>query len=322
MTRWKLSLRLLCFLTTIVSVASARPVVASAAAQKSHASAEAGAEKHDHGADRVAMSDEKLAAANIVLAPVEAATLGEPLILNGLIRPNQERLAQVTPRFPGIVKQVQKSVGDRVRKDELIAKIESNQSLTSYDLRAPIDGTVIDRQASLGEYVSEQKPAFVVADLSTVWVDFSVYLRDLARVREGDVVEVEVGDGGKPITGRISYVAPIGSADTQSATARALAANSDGRMRPGLFVRAALKIAGRRVPLAIKTSAIQTMEGKSVVFVREGDVMEAQPVRIGDQDDNFSEVLEGLEEGELYAAENSFVLKSEIGKSEGGHSHD
>ena len=77
MTRWKLSLRLLCFLTTIVSVASARPVVASAAAQKSHASAGL-AEKHDHGADRVAMSDEKLAAANIVLAPVEAATLGEP----------------------------------------------------------------------------------------------------------------------------------------------------------------------------------------------------------------------------------------------------
>ena len=75
------------------------------------------------------------------------------------------------------------------------------------------------------------------------------------------MVEVEVGDGGKPITGRISYVAPIGSADTQSATARALTANSDGRMRPGLFVRAALKIAGRRVPLAIKTSAIQTMEG-------------------------------------------------------------
>ena len=79
---------------------------------------------------------------------------------------------QITPRFPGVVREVRKRVGDTVQKNEVVANIESNQSLTHYELRAPIAGTVIDRQIALGEYASEQKPAFTVADLSTVWVGF------------------------------------------------------------------------------------------------------------------------------------------------------
>ncbi|WP_163277978.1 efflux RND transporter periplasmic adaptor subunit, partial [Klebsiella aerogenes] len=75
---------------------------------------------------------------------VEPATLNDALVLNGVIRANQETLVQVTPRFPGIVRQIQKRIGDNVRKDELMARIESNQSLTTYELKAPIDGTVID----------------------------------------------------------------------------------------------------------------------------------------------------------------------------------
>lgn len=280
------------------------------------------AETLSHGADRAVMSDTKLAAAKIVLEAARPATLRDNLILNGLVRPNQEKLVQVTPRFAGIVRQVQKSIGDHVRRDELLAKVESNQSLTSYDLKAPIDGTVIDRQISLGEYASEQKPAFVVADLSSVWVDFSVYMRDLARVRTGDQIDIDAGDNGETIRAQVSYISPVGSMDTQSALARAVIQNTNDRMRPGLFVRGALRLGSRNVALAVKTTALQTMEGKTVVFVREGEALEARPVRLGDQDRDFAEVLNGLEEGEMYASENSFVVKAEIGKSEAGHDHD
>ncbi len=106
--------------------------------------------------------------------------LHDSLLLNGMVQPNQELLVQVTPRFPGIVREVRKRIGDRVQKGDVLAIVESNQSLTPYELKAALAGTVIDRQTTLGEYVSEQKPAFVIADLSTVWVDFSVYRRDLA----------------------------------------------------------------------------------------------------------------------------------------------
>lgn len=291
----------------------------SAASQTKKETPGAQNEKDAHASERTVMSDAKLAAANIVLEPVKPAVLSDTLVLNGIIRPNQERLVQVTPRFAGVVRQVQKRIGDRVRRDELLARIESNQSLTAYELKAPIDGTVIDRQVALGEYVSEQKPAFIVADLSSVWIDFAVHLKDLARVRVGDVLEIDASDGNPEITAKISYLSPIGLADTQSALARAVVPNNESRLRPGLFVRGTVTLTGRKVPIAVKLSALQTIGAKTVVFVREGEAMEARAVKLGEQDREFAEVLDGLQPGDMYATENSFVVKAEIGKAEADH---
>ena len=136
--------------------------------------------KHDaRGEGGVELSDAKVAAAGIELEKAGPGVLHDSLFLNGILQPNQETLVQVTPRFPGVAREIHKRIGDRVEKGELLAKIESNQSLTVYELKAPLAGTVIDRQVALGEHVGEQKPAFTIADLSTVWVDFSVYRRDL-----------------------------------------------------------------------------------------------------------------------------------------------
>ena len=192
-------------------------------------------EKEEHS-DSVAMSDAKVSAAGIELAKASPAVLHDALLLNGMVQPNQELLVQVTPRFPGIVREVRKRIGDRVEKGDILAIVESNQSLTPYELKAALAGTVIDRQTTLGEYVSEQKPAFVIADLSTVWVDFSVYRRDLTRVHVGDQVLIDPADGKPPIEATISYLSPIGSSDTQSAMARAVVPNSEQRLRPGLFI--------------------------------------------------------------------------------------
>ncbi|WP_163454944.1 biotin/lipoyl-binding protein, partial [Escherichia coli] len=72
-----------------------------------------------------------------------------------LLLPNQEMLVQVSPRFAGVVREVSKRVGDRVEKNDVLARIESNQSLTTYEVRTSIAGTVIDRQLAIGEYVTE-----------------------------------------------------------------------------------------------------------------------------------------------------------------------
>ena len=215
-----------------------------------------------------------------------------------------------------------KRIGDPVIKDEPMASIESNQSLTSYELKSPLAGTVIDRQISLGEYASEQKPAFVVADLSTIWVDLSVYRQDIQHVRIGDEVLIDPDDGRGEIKGRIAYLAPIGALDTQTALARVVLPNTEGRLRPGLFVTARLVLAKREVPVAVRAGAIQTLENKTVVFVREADdALEARPVVLGDQDARFVEIKAGLAPGERYVAENSFVVKAEMGKGEAEHGH-
>lgn len=275
-----------------------------------------------HGEEGVVqMPDSKVAAAGIEILTAAAGTLRNSIILNGILQPNQEALVQVTPRFPGVVREIRKRIGDTVEKGELLAKIESNQSLSVYEMRAPISGTVIDRQISLGEYASEQKPAFIVADISTVWVDLSVYRRDLPRVRIGDTVQIDVGDGGAPIEAQLSYVSPVGSSDTQSALVRAVVANEGMRLRTGLFVSARLVLSAKQVPVAVKGTALQTVENKNVVFVRNGEKFEAREVEIGDRDFENVEIVFGLMDGDRYAAKNSFVVKAELGKSEASHDH-
>lgn len=277
-------------------------------------------EQDEHGADRIKISDVKLAAAGVTLAEAASATLTDTLAFNGILRANQEAVVQVTPRFPGVAKSILKRIGDKVGKDDLLAAIESNQSLTVYELKAPIGGTVIERQISLGEYASEQKPAFVVADLSTIWVDLSIYRQDLKRVRISDQVLIDPDDGRGEIKGTITYIAPIGSSETQTALARVVLPNPDGRLRPGLFVTARLILAARSVAVAVRKSAIQTLENRTIVFVREdGDKIEARPVELGNSDPGYVEIRAGLAAGERYVAENSFVVKAEMGKGDADH---
>lgn len=277
-------------------------------------------DQDEHGADRIRISDVKLAAAGVTLAEAGSVTLTDTLAFNGILRANQEAVVQVTPRFPGLVKSIVKRIGDKVAKDDLLATIESNQSLTVYELKAPFAGTVIERQISLGEYASEQKPAFVVADLSSIWVDLSIYRQDLRRVHLGDEILIDPDDGRGEIKGTVSYMAPIGSSETQTALARVVLPNPDGRLRPGLFVTAKLILAARNVQVAVRRSAIQTLDSRTIVFVREeGDKIEARPVATGDSDPRFVEIRAGLAAGERYVAENSFVVKAEMGKGDGGH---
>jgi len=284
---------------------------------KGHDDGKAG-ESHDEAG--VALSDAQISAAGIELATAGPGELRESLRLNGVIQPNQETMVQVTPRFPGIVRDVRKRLGDRVAKDDLLATVESNQSLTNYELRAPIAGTVIERHAALGEFASEQRPLFIVADLSTVWVDLAVYRRDFGRVQVGQAVVVDPEDGAPPIQTRVDYLSPFGSRDTQSAVARAIVAN-EGRLRPGLFVTARLLLSARPADIAIKAAALQTLDGKTVVFVRNGGRFEAREVELGARDGDRVEVVSGLLPGDVYAARNSFVVKAELAKGAASHEH-
>ncbi|MFH1554710.1 MAG: divalent metal ion exporter adaptor subunit IhpB [Pseudomonadota bacterium] len=290
-------------------------VTSSQAAEGDHGKEEG----HAEGA--VELNDAKLAAASIGLETAGPAHLRQKLRLNGLIQPNQEAVVQVAPRFPGIVREVRKRLGDKVNKGDVLAVIESNQSLTTYDLKSPISGTVVDRAVALGEYVSEQKPAFIVAELSTLSVDLSVYRKDFAKVRVGDSVQIDPEDGGALIQGQVIYVSPIGAADTQSALARVAIPNDGMRLRPGLFAVGTIVLAEKAVDVAVRLSALQTIDGRSIVFVRSGDAFEPRDVELGERDGERVEVLFGLMLGDAYAANNSFVIKAELAKGSASHEH-
>ncbi len=314
----------LAVLVFLAAVGSAAYYVAGAGAERGKVVASkghgAGGKEQDHHDEGVAMTDAQVASAGIELLTAGSRELHDVLRLNGLIQPNQETLMKATPRFPGVIRSMRKRLGDQVKAGEVLATVESNQSLTTYELKAPIDGTVIDRDGTLGEFASEQKPLFTVADLSTMWVDFSVYRRDFSRVRLGDALTIDVGDGGPPIEARIDYVSPLGTSDTQSSIARAVVANA-GRLRPGLFVTSRVVLSAKPVEVAVRTSALQSLEGKNVVFVRNGDKFEPREVELGNRDQEWVEVTFGVLAGDVYAGRNSFIIKAELGKSGAAHEH-
>lgn len=311
--------RYLAFILVAATLVYAGYRMLTPATTKTVATEKAEKEKEEHS-DSVTLSDAKIETAAIELATASAGVLRDSLLLNGMVQPNQESLVQVTPRFPGVVREVRKRIGDRVQKGDVLAIVESNQSLTSYELKAALAGTVIDRQTTLGEYVSEQKPAFVIADLSTVWVDFSVYRRDLKRVSIGDQLFIDPADGGPPTEAKVSYLSPVGSSDTQSAIARAVVTNSEQRLRPGLFITGRLTLSEKKVNVAVKSSALQSWENRTVVFVRNGDKFEARDVEVGERDLELAEITFGILEGDIYAAQNSFIIKAELAK--GGADND
>ena len=236
--------------------------------------------------------------------------------LYGKITLNEDTVAKVSPRFPGVVKAVHKRLGDRVQKGEVLAVIESNDSLRDYQVISEISGTIIKKEVTVGEVVRDDRPIFTVADLSTVWVDLSVFPQDFRRLKEGQAVQISYADNIKSTTGKITYIAPFGSENTQSLLGRAVVQNPDGLLRPGLFVTAELQIEEIDVPVAVRPAAIQSVNEKTVVFVAAGTSFEAREVELGTRDDNHVEVVSGLNAGDRYVARNSFLLKAELGESQ------
>lgn len=270
---------------------------------------------------RVELDAEQVAAAGIDVATAGPATIRERVVLNGRVAPDEDTLAHLTPRFPGVVRSVHKRLGDPVAAGDLLAVIESNESLHPYELRAALGGTVIAKEISPGEFVSSDREVFAIADLARVWVDLDVYRPDFGRLRVGQKARVDAGDGTLPVDTTISYLSPIGAANTQTLLARAVLPNADRTWRPGLFVTADVEVYAREVPVAVAVSALQRVRDRDVVFVADGETFEAQPVELGRRDGEHAEVRSGLAPGQRYVAAGSFLLKAEAGKSGASHDH-
>jgi cobalt-zinc-cadmium efflux system membrane fusion protein len=196
-------------------------------------------------------------------------------------------------------------------------------SLTRYGLVAPITGTVIERHAVLGETLESQgeQPAFIIADTSTVWINAAIYGEDLARVNAGDSVLVEVGEGIPAIEETIEFVSPQLGERTRTGRARIVVEDAGERLRPGMFVTVFSTPADALPALRVPVSALQTIEGETVVFRAEGDAFRAQRVEVGARSARFAEITSGLTPGAIVVTEGAFALKAELQKGEFGDGH-
>ena len=277
----------------------------------------------EHAEDEaVRLTTEQRSRAGIAMEAATSALIGRPLELPGEVVLDADRLSHIVPRFPGVAKEVKKRLGDRVRAGDVLAIINSNQSLSTYEVTSLTDGVIIEKHITLGEFVTDNSDIYVVADLSQVWVNMTVYPRDMSTIRVGQQVAVSVTGLKDVVRGEISYLGPIVGEVTRTALARVVLPNRDGTLRPGLFVTARVFVPGSSVPVAVRDEALQTLEGTTVVFVEESDgAYLAQVVEPGVTDGDWTEIRSGLSVGQRYVARGAFLLKSEKLKSEAGHDH-
>lgn len=209
--------------------------------------------------------------------------------------------------------------------EESIAKLasatEEVKGLERYEIKAPIGGRVVEQLVDIGTPMGGEGQAhelYAIADLTKVWVELTVSPQDLPSIREGQRLTLEGAD--KPY-GTIIFTSPVLNQDTRSARVIASVDNRDGTWRPGSFVTADIAVSEAKADLVIPKAALQTIEGKSRVFVRTSEGFESRQITVGKDDGSAVEVLSGLTAGEPIAVANTFLLKAELGKSEAEHDH-
>jgi membrane fusion protein, heavy metal efflux system len=337
----------------------------------------------------IALTPEQIRASKIGIAQAAAAEIVASFQLPGEIKFNEDRTAHVVPRIAGVVEQVNVSIGQQVRKGDVLAVIASTDlsdrrselltaqkrltgarqvyarektlweerisaeqdyqaaqvqlreaeiavqnaqqklsainasasgALNRYELRAPFSGTIVEKHVTPGEAVAADANVFVLADLSTVWAEMAVPAQRLDEVRVGRRATVSATAFDSRASGEIAYVGALLGAQTRTAPARVVLPNPALAWRPGLFVNVSVDARARAVPVAVETRALQTLDGQPTLFVASERGFVAQPVELGERDERFTEITRGLRDGQRYATDNSFILKSELEKdSAEGH---
>jgi cobalt-zinc-cadmium efflux system membrane fusion protein len=195
---------------------------------------------------------------------------------------------------------------------------EPEASLRRQEVHSPMSGRVVERKVELGVAMGRdnlETELFVISDLDRVWVEIAVSPTDLPLIKEGQAVSVTARGISEKARGQIAFISPMLDKDSRSAHVVAEIANASGVWRPGSFVTAAIAFEEQTAALAVPASAIQTMGGETVAFVRTHDGFLKRQVVLGQSDDRVVEVISGLRAGEEVAVSNTFLLKAELLKA-------
>lgn len=272
-----------------------------------------------HGEGRATISPARAAAAGIETAAAGPAKLHQRLMLHGRIAPNSGGRVEVAAPFAGIVQSVAVHEGATVAQGDTLATVRNSDSLQTYTVKAPAAGVIIERHVSPGTAVGEE-PLLTLLNQDQVWAIVSAFPSDLDQLAPGQPAQIAAVFGQRTIEAAVDYIAPT-TTQGQATPVRFVIDNAEGVWRPGQAVSAAITVVSIDIPLAVTADAIQTIEEKPVVFVREGDAFEVREIRLGRSDGEMVEVLSGLQPGEEYVIENSFLVKADILKSGASHAH-
>ncbi|MDX6849130.1 efflux RND transporter periplasmic adaptor subunit [Gilvimarinus sp. SDUM040013] len=288
-----------------------------------HVESRLGAPRDEHDEAYIKLTRAQLSEFDVEFDVVSAGVIRQQTVLPGQIRMNTENIAHISPRFPAKILDVSARIGDTVKSGQVLAKAESSETLARFEIKSLIDGQVIERHITLGEHLMPSDNAFVVANMSSVWLDIALYPAYWGSVRKNQIVSVGFPNGEEVVEGNIDYVAPTINELTHTGIARVFLNNQSGRWKPGMFVEATVTLKTEPADVVVPLSAVFELEGGNVVFTQSGEFWQAQLVELGRRDDSRVEIIHGLEVGEAYVRKGGFILKAHLQKSEfeSGHNH-
>jgi len=205
---------------------------------------------------------------------------------------------------------------------------EDSRPTTVYPVRAPIAGRITERTVSTGLVVAADTSLFVVAKLDELWLMLQLFEKDLSSVSVGSTVSLECESHPEHrFDGQIDFIADVVDPHSRTIKARAVIDNSEGKLKPGMFVYAEISTAGQSDSgaevRAVPVSALARIDDRDYVFVAAAErVFERRELRLGRRWGDWAEVLGGVEQGENVVVEGVFALKSELLKGGlEGHAH-
>lgn len=274
---------------------------------------------YDNLEGRTHIADKVAEAMGITTETAGGATLHQSIRTYGklVLPPGAKR--QIQARFDGAIKRMHVSLGDPVSKGQSLITIESNESLKTYQVIAPMDGTISQQFASSGEQTTG-RTLLEITRTNTLLAELAVYPTDRNKVKTGAPVSLSLNGFNEPLTSTIKG-SRIALRNDQAHLLLAQIDNSDGQLSEGLFVTGDIEVATIPVSLAVKRSGLQGFRDFTVVYAKVGEEYEVRMLELGREAGPWVEVLGGLESGTEYVTENSFIIKADIEKSGASHDH-
>lgn len=270
---------------------------------------------------RTTIAPEAAKAGGVTVEAVGPATVSDLIDMGGRIEITPEGKADVRARLPGLIVALNGKLGQQVRRGQVIARVESSHSLQTYSVTASISGTIVEKNVNVGDTTGD-RAMFVIADPTKLHAEFFVYPRDAERVRVGQPVNLRSLSGEARFRGEVEAILPTADIASQTLMAHVhLPPAASREFRPGMGVEGSFAVAQANVPLAVRTKAIQRFRDFEVVFAKVGNTYEVRMLEIGRRTPEWTEVLGGLANGEIYVVDGAFLIRADIEKSGASHDH-
>jgi cobalt-zinc-cadmium efflux system membrane fusion protein len=194
--------------------------------------------------------------------------------------------------------------------ESAVDALASKPDLTAvFSLTSPIEGIVVERNATIGATVGTDANLFKIIDISRVWIDANVFEKDLERVRFGQAVKVAVpAFPGASFSGKVILVSSVVDPETRSVKVRTEVPNPDGRLKPDMFANVEIITELNRTAISIPQSAVLNDGGKTVVFVVDGSGYKKRAVIAGIQGNDRVEIVDGLQAGDKVVVKGNYLL--------------